>query len=160
MKKKLLVLLMCVLISVSVCSGVLAANVGDIVNQAVYTDIIARINNYDIASYNINGYTAVVAEDLRNYGFDVQWNDSERSLYITRANTSDVTSIYEASKVPASQCGKKAYDVLYTDIKTYINGNCVNSYNIGGKTIIYIDDLKAFGAIKWDEKARVISLTV
>lgn len=52
-------------------------------------------------------------------------------------------------KINSSQIGKKAQNVLYTDIKTYINGVEVTSYNIGGNTIIYFNDLSVFGCIQF-----------
>ncbi|MBR5508121.1 MAG: hypothetical protein IKV88_08750 [Clostridia bacterium] len=137
-----------------------AHNIGDIINETVYTDIIASINQYNIASYNINGYTAVVAEDLRNYGFDVQWNPDERSLYISRASTNDITSVYIAPQISKSMIGTKAQSVLYTDIKTYINNKEVTSYNIDGKTIIYFNDLATFGNVSYSDYTRRLDLSI
>lgn len=44
--------------------------VGEIVGQVLATDIKAQVNSSTLASMNIDGLTAVVAEDLRDYGFD------------------------------------------------------------------------------------------
>jgi hypothetical protein len=73
-------------IVITALSTTALANIGDTIGYAKYTDISAYINHYPIASYNINDYTAIVAEDLRNYGFDVAWNGNDRSLSITRNN--------------------------------------------------------------------------
>ena len=152
---------LCTSILLSMNIFVSAAKVGDIVGKAVYTDIVAKINEYDIASFNINGETAIVVEDLRNYGCDVQWDENNRTLNITRANTSKVASTYVAPAVSKSKIGKKAHNVLYSDIKTYVNGHLIPSYNIGGKTIINIESLVGrIGHVHWDEKSRVITLTV
>lgn len=59
-----------------------AAKVGEVIGVTRYTDIIASINDYNIASFNFNDYTAVVAEDLENYGFLVNWVPEERAFYI------------------------------------------------------------------------------
>ena len=80
MKKFLLAVAAMMVIGASV-SVVSAANVGDVVGFTRYTDIVASINNHNIASFNIDGYTGVVAEDLRNYGFDVQWVDACNVLW-------------------------------------------------------------------------------
>ena len=159
--KKLFTLLLSVIILVT-CSVVCANayNYGAVINKTVYTDIIASINDYNIASFNIDGYTAVVAEDLRNYGFDVQWKPEERALYITRANTNNVASTYIAPEISQSQIGKKAFDVIATDIKTYINGNLVTSYNIGGQTIIYFNDLAVFGGVSYSDATRRLDLDI
>lgn len=51
-----------------------AAGTGRAVDWALYTDITAQINGHPLRSYNVNGSTAVVAEDLRGYGFQVLWD--------------------------------------------------------------------------------------
>lgn len=49
--------------------------------------------------------------------------------------------------------------VLYTDIKTYIDGYEIESYNIGGKTVIPVESLKAYGYnVKWNNKERQLDV--
>ena len=132
----------------------------EIVGYACYTDIVATINCYSIESYNINGKTAIVAEDLQNYGFDVIWNDEERTLHITRGSRSTVQSVYIAPEISSYQIGKKAYNVYKTDIKTYVGEELVESFNINGRTIIYFDCLSNFGKINWWEESRRIELNI
>ncbi len=162
MKKRQIILTLFLSISfvLSIATTVNAQQIGDVIGNTVYTDIIASINDYNIASYNINGYTAIVAEDLRNYGFDVQWNPNDRALYITRGGTNNVVSTYIAPKISSFQIGKKAQSVLYTDIKTYINGQEVTSYNIGGNTIVYFNDLGVFGGIEYNDNTRRLDLSI
>lgn len=148
------------LVIVFACAFALNAFASDKVGYSVYTDIIASINDYNIASYNIDGYTAVVAEDLRNYGFDVIWNEGARTLSITRGNSNHVASTYIAPTVSKAQIGKKANDIYSTDIQTYINNNWVQSYNIGGKTIVRFDDLSVFGAINYNDNRRRLDLDI
>ena len=69
-------------------------------------------------------------------------------------------STYIAPVVPASLVGKKAQNVLYTDIKTYINGAEVTSYNINGKTIVFFEDLRVFGNIEYTEYNRRLDLSI
>lgn len=88
------------------------------------------------------------------------WLDEERALYIDRAATNKVDSTYIAPVVPASLVGKKAQNVLYTDIKTYINGAEVTSYNINGKTIVFFEDLRVFGNIEYTEYNRRLDLSI
>lgn len=146
------------IITASVC--VSANSVGNVIGNTLYTDIVAYINDYAIESYNIDGYTAVVAEDLINYGFTVKWNADERALNIERSKRNNIDTQYIAPTIPKKQVGKKAHSVLSTDIKTYISGNLVTSYNIGGKTIIYFDDLNVFGDIKYDDSSRILELDI
>ena len=83
-----------------------------------------------------------------------------RELTIKRGYNNEVPSTYIAPKISEDLIGKKAYDVLSTDIKTYINGNLVKSFNIGGNTIIYFDDLSVFGDVSYDDSARRLDLDV
>lgn len=159
-REKLLTLLLLTVCALTFVTPVGAYSIGDVIDSAVYTDIIASINDYNIASYNINGSTAVVAEDLINYGFSVTWVSEERALYIKRNSAKKVASTYIAPSVSPYQVGKKAQNVLYTDIKTYINGAKVNSYNINGKTIINFDDLAVFGNIVYDDTVRRLDLSI
>ena len=59
-----------------------AAGTGRAVDWALYTDITAQINGHPLRSYNVNGSTAVVAEDLRGYGFQVLWDAEDRTLSV------------------------------------------------------------------------------
>lgn len=65
-----------------------AAGTGRAVDWALYTDITAQINGHPLRSYNVNGSTAVVAEDLRGYGFQVLWDAEDRTLSVERPRDS------------------------------------------------------------------------
>ena len=112
-----------------------------VVNQYLYTDIIATIDGHEIRTFNIDGYTNVVAEDLVNYGFEVKWDERSRRLDISRCIYPTVTSNYKASRVSKNMVGRKAGDVLSTDIDTYVKGKYIKSYNIGGYTCVNIEDI-------------------
>ena len=159
MKRYLVLLVTIVLLMVEV-NGVYAA-IGDVYTYTKYTDIYAYINGFILPSYNIEGYTGVVAEDLRTYGFDVVWNEEDRTLKISR-NTAvrRISEYIQPTETAPVDLGKNAYPVLTTDIKTYINDVEVASYNIDGKTVIRFDSLVAFGDIVWDENERKIKLFV
>ena len=153
---KLIYFLLLIITIIPKCTNASA----NVIGQTLYTDIIASINDYNIRSFNINNYTAIIAEDLINYGFIVNWDDKERTLNITRSNNNNVTSTYIAPKISEELIGKKAVDVLSTDIKTYINGQYVESFNIGGNTIIYFNDLSVFGDIIYDDAIRRLDLDI
>ena len=129
--------------------------VGSKINSYLNTDIVARIDGKPIRSYNIDGYTVIIAEDLKNYGFNVNFDNEKRILYVDDVK-GEITSTYTDSAF-RGRVGDVAGDVLYTDIDTYINGLPVKSYNIGGYTAIYISDLECFGAVVWNETERTIS---
>lgn len=139
----------------------MAYNIGDLIGHALTTDIVATINGYDIPSYNVNGHTYIVAEDLKYYGFTVWYDDTIRSLFIERDTTQSwVSKSYTKPNVTTSQIGKKAHKLLYTDIRTYIGKSSIPGYNIDGQTIIRFDSLSAFGGVTYDNSKREISLSL
>ena len=66
--------------------------------------------------YAANGTSVIVAEYLRNFGFDVVWNETERTLSITK--NADTTPI-EMNVVKYGVPGSEFSDLLYTDIAVY-----------------------------------------
>lgn len=149
------------LIFILICAfgSISFAEVGDIKGYATYTDICAYINHYPITSYNVNDCTVVVAEDLRNYGFDVEWNPDNRSLGIKR-NSATVITPYGTVYKYASKAGQTSMPFLETDIKAYVNGIEVSSYNIGGNTVVNIEDLRPYGEVVWLPETRTVKMWI
>ena len=151
MKKTLIII---AILAALLIIPVSAANVGDKISEAVYTDIVAYINNYPMPAYVIDGYAVIVAEDLRDYCCDVVYDEATRSLYITKAGE-DATFSNKLVYKPNRETGEFYTDVLYTDIKTYVNGNEVKSFNVNGKTMISIDEFgKNMDGYTWDSVNR------
>ena len=133
--------------------------IGDVVGHTYYTDIAAQINGHPLRSYNIGGETAVVAEDLREYGFFVVWDGEARTLTVERGLEEEVTGDYQPQG-QTQTVGAQAGDIYYTDIKTYVQGERVTSYAIGGETAIRFSELERTGTLAWEEEARTASLTL
>lgn len=131
--------------------------VGTVIGEVVSTDIVATIDHQPIPSFNYNGYTIVIAEDLRSYGFDVRWKPAERRLEVTRSPSIEVIG-NKNSKENMIESGVKLHQVLHTDIKTFVNGTEVVSYNIDGQTVIPFNTLSEQGEIEWNQEARMASL--
>ncbi len=150
--KKILIITFLLLLAMSVSVG--AAQVGDKIGEAVFSDITAYINNYPIPSYVINNYAVIIAEDLRDYGCDVVYDNLQRTLSITKSsaeNDFNAPLMYKTSM----ETGEYFTDVLYTDIKTYVNGNEVTSFNVNGRTMIVIDQFgKYMDGYTWNGEAR------
>ncbi len=161
MKKFVSTLLVCVLFALSIPFSASAYKIGDVVGYALSTDIAATINGYDIPSFNVDGYTYVTVEDLRYYGFSVNYDDSTRSLSVSRDWSQEyVSKVYEKPYVLSGNVGKRERRILYTDIVTYLDGNYVPAYNIDGQTIISFDSLSAYGGVSYDNNKREISLSL
>lgn len=52
-----------------------------------------------------------------------------------------VLMLFSINAVSYAKTGDVAGKIYSTDIKAYINGVCVDSYNIGGKTVVVIEDI-------------------
>ena len=160
MKKKLTAFFtVCILIATMLPVPSLAKT-GDIIGYAKFTDISAYINHYPITSYNMNGYTAIVAEDLVDYGFKVVWDGDARALFISRDNTAKRINPSKTVYQYASVAGQNSFAYLETDITAYVNQIPVESFNIDGKTCIYIDSLASCGDLVWAPDIRAIKLWV
>ncbi len=133
-----------------------APQVGDVVGQVLATDIQAHVNGSTITSMNIDGLTAVVAEDLRGYGFDVAWIPQHKEVAIAPVAGKPVRP---AAAAPREELpvGQKLGDVYYTDIRATYEGRVIRSFNIGGKTAIVLNDLAPFGMLDWSEAARSLT---
>ena len=157
MKRVVCFLLMLTMVISSLLSVTVNAAVGDVVGQAVHTDIVAYINHYAIPSYAANGKSCIVAEDLRNFGFDVIWDGDARTLSIYR-NTNLWVSEMQVDK--SEQTGKFFSNIFETDIKVYANGIPLTSYTLNGYTMVPIEELTMFGEVYWVPEERAVKLWV
>lgn len=159
MKKRrlpILVLAFCFMFS---CVPVYAAK---IVSQAVNTDIVCYIEDLPIKAYNVNGHIAIMAEDLREYGHSVYYVEPKRELqiftYFDSLLPRKITAHYvpEENKQPV---GSFVANVYETDIVTTMNGEKIPSYNIGGRTLIFMDAFKKEGDVIWYPEERKVCFT-
>ncbi|MBE7037624.1 MAG: hypothetical protein E7404_01830 [Ruminococcaceae bacterium] len=129
-------------------------------NEVRTTDICAYINNFPVATYNLNNQNAVYASGLRKYGFDVTWNDEERRVDISLSDEDIKGPDETILRDELTNAGRVISSAKDTDIVTYIDGKKVESFNIDGYTVIYFKELKIFGEINWDAKMRIAMLTI
>ena len=97
-----------------------APKVGDVVDHVLHTDIVTYINGLPIRSYNIKGYTAVIVEELKDYGFYVVWYGDQRKLTVIRLESVPIVGGYTPEK-NTQPIGSKAMPVFH-DIVTYLDG--------------------------------------
>lgn len=134
-----------------------AAQIGDVIGEAVGTDIVSYINNYPLPSYSINGRTAVLASDLDGYGFTYAYND-----YLRRVDLRFVGGEISPLRfwTDKSTYGKPVAKVLFTDIEVYLDGERLESFNVDGLTAIYFSSLAACGEVSYDDGERAACLSV
>ena len=157
LKKVLLILAFIMTFSMFVFTASAAPKIGEPIGDILYSDIIAYINGDAIPTSAMTNKTLIVVEDLAKYGFDVVWNKNEKSLKVERNENKKVTPL-KVEKDTTHKSGMFKCNYLYTDIKTYLSGIEVESYNINGRTFIDFELLKKYGKVVWDGKARTISL--
>jgi len=142
----------------------LAYNVGDVTGKILSTDIVTYIEGVRVPSYNINGRTAIVTQHLNKLGgslnFGVSFDEETRVLTLTNKDIYGSTDTLVFSDAPSDKpIGTPVGNVYYTDITTNFEGTPVESFNIGGLTCIYADDLaKLCGTYLWDENARTVNV--
>lgn len=119
------------------------------------TDIVCFIDYSPIESYNYKNKTYVIAEELINYGFDVKWDGEKRELKIDRKKYSFTPYISDiVNEIKATPTFEPLFKVYPTDIKTYVNGELAESYNIYGRTVVNIDFLYHWGNCIYDDAER------
>lgn len=115
-----------------------SAQVGDAVGSIYTTDIVAYVDDMPIKSYNIGGKTAIVIEELREYGFYVDWRPDERRLVVKTEYKPQTSPAYtHVTDTP----GKPVGSIYETDIAVTINGIEIPSFNLGGITAVAIEDI-------------------
>ena len=139
-----------------------------IIGSVLSTDIIAYIDKKPIRSYNYSNSTYVLAKDLRDYGFEVTWNNDTRTVNITLPENRTVKEFSEDEKQALEKrdpVGIKRYDVYQTDIQTLFDGEPVTStdapaaINVDGKTLILFSSLgNHFGRTEWSEQYRISNI--
>lgn len=135
---------------------------GAVLGETTYSDIVTYINNFAIPSFNYRGYTFICAEDLQNYGFDVEC-DRVRNTVTLNLNHNKIIQY----PVPVVRCapgdiGKHYFNVTTTPTKAYIGNFGYQIEALGGiegYTLINIHNLLACGAeISWDAENRAVHI--
>lgn len=123
--------------------------------HTIATDIKAYINDNFIPCFSYKDSLYIVAEDLNNYGYDVVWNEKDRSLKISR-NSEKTTIVLDETN------STKEHIIETTDIKVLLDKSdnselTLDSYSIGGQTIIKLEDLE--GTSDWNGDKRTIKFS-
>ncbi len=127
--------------------------------EEVYsTDIGALIDSQPIQAYNIGGNMYVIAEELRSYGFGVDWDEEERRLDIYRNGTLAITTLEpDEINIKKADCpvNEKLYDVYPSDISVYVAGERVEGKSIDGRMLVKLRELSRYGTVEFDAERRL-----
>lgn len=129
-----------------------AAEPGDVTGLIRCSGIDTYINNYPINAYNLEGRQLVCAEDLSDYGFNVDWRQDERALYITPDYS--VTEIKGQQNVKSRYyyINRRIYNAVYSDISVYFNGERIEAFSIDGRMMIKLRELERLGTVEFSEE--------
>ena len=133
--------------------------VGEVVGHTYATDVIAQIDGHTLRSYNIGGTTAVVVEDLKDYGFAVTWDGEDRTLWVERDLGAQVSGDYQPQGL-TQPSGAMLGDIYATDIRTFVQGELVESFALHGETAITLSQLGQAGTLVWNEEGRTAEFTL
>lgn len=107
------------------------------------SNIRTYIDDQEITSYNIGGKTLVKAADMRLYGFEVEWDEENRTVAIrclSLPKEQPSLSDYEFEGMY-----KNSNDILgetvTTDIDVYFGTHKITSYNTGGNMMICVEEM-------------------
>lgn len=115
----------------------------------------------------------VICENLNwYYGFDVIWNEAERTLavndkyYNLYAYHTEQTAEYRdiaqnIKNLPEEYFTRAVPPYVYeTDIVATFNGKPITAYNLNGQTAVAVEDLGRYGyTVVWDEANRTLKLS-
>ncbi len=158
--KKFLSLIV-IVFSILIVSNVCYAN--EYLGDAVALDIVTYINHVPIQSYNFNGRTLVVAEDLVDFGFVVRWNEYKETLTIYRNIYDNTIDIPWVTCPTGDDVGRKEFDVTTTNIGVYIGNSKVPSFGgIDGYTLIDVESLSRLENINivWHPEVKALKVWV
>ena len=126
--------------------------IGVKMGEVVSTDIRAYIEGKELKAVNIGGKMAIALKDLRDFGFEVLFDEEKREVKVSyKGGEIKPAYVYEDG---GKDVGSYISDVLSTDITAYLDGKNTESFNAEGYTHVYFRSLELFGEVSFDEEKR------
>ena len=124
------------------------------------TDLKMFIRGKEIKTYSYVGdssFYVFVAEDLENYGYDINWVSEWNTVYISRNPAKEVVGM----SLPATYNGQFISDVYDSNIVvrlTFANGESYAppAYSLNGRMVIPVDEAKCLGAFRYDGESHTV----
>ena len=133
------------------------AQVGDVKETIYNSDILTKVHGLEIESFCIDGVTLIKAEDLRDYGYTVTYDDTVRALFINK--TGDIKADFSPKFERGTVGGIYGY-TYETDIWVYMNGSYVKSYALDGKMAVEVEELGSLHGFtySYNDAERLLTL--
>ncbi len=128
-----------------------------------HTDTATKINGVEVPTFANKGKSTIIAENLANYGFDINFDANSRILYL-EYNKDKAFSPIDTSAYKGKE-GLAAYQIAPTDIKVVIIDNetqhlVEEAYNIGGMMCITLDSFHNMYNVTWNQETRTADVTI
>jgi hypothetical protein len=115
------------------------------------------LNGNKIPAHHIGGL-AVNVEDLKNYGFAVEYREISNSYHVTGYDSKKQVQPMQVEKNTAA-AGSKKGEYFYTSKTVFVKGEQVQCYEVNGKAVVLTTDLEAFVNRTWDGAKEEIIMT-
>lgn len=152
MKKAIFLMIVLSLLTITV-----QAKVGDVEETVYNSDILTKVHGLDIESFCIDGVTLIKAEDLRDYGYTVTYDDAVRALFINK--TGEIKDGFSPVVERGTVGGIYGY-TYETDITVYINGSYLKAYALDGVMAVRVEELGTQHGLSfsYDDSQRLLTL--
>ena len=133
------------------------AEIGDVKATIYNSDILTKVHGLEIDSFCIDGVTLIKAEDLRDYGYTVTYDDTVRALFINK--TGEIKENFSPKFERGTVGGIYGY-TYETDIWVYLNGSYVNSYALDGEMAVEVEELGSHHGLtySYNDTERLLTL--
>lgn len=115
------------------------------------------INGYQIPSFIYNDSTVIFLSDLKQYGFNLDWNDALKAICIQRAKDQAITGL-STEEIKKREESLVNHKVVYTNTSVYIGNRKIPCYSVNNSSLIYVNDLSLFGSVEWNGKEVKLTL--
>lgn len=133
-------------------------------NTIYFTDRATYINNAEIPTFSYNQKSLIIAEDLKDYGFDVSWNGKDKKLTIKYNKNKKATPI--PTDYYKNKNNKKAFSIIKNNaVKVFLNDGLKeyeikDIYNVNGYMCIAVNALSDIYDIKWSDNNKRADISV
>ncbi len=131
-----------------------------VIGSVVTTDIKAYINGAEIPAYNFDGNMIIIGADLRSYGFDVVYDNTDRTSSVSLSPDGGTWDPIIITADDSTEVGTEIMSVYETDITMVVNGTPVTGYNVDGRMAFRFAELAVFGSYYYDNGNRSTNLWI
>ena len=102
----------------------------------------------------------IIGADLRSYGFDVVYDNTERTSSVSLSADGGTWNPIAVTTDDSLAVGTEIMRVYETDITMVVNGMPVTGYNVDGRMAFRFAELAVFGSYYYDNENRSTNLWI